>query len=76
VIIEYQSSDFTFPEAAGATGDQWQTRISVNLSYVTTAQPYGPNAEWTLISIVSRPAPFVIKEDFDRFMRSWQAARR
>lgn len=72
MIIEYQASDYGDGPGAASPNDTWSTRISVNLACVTSAHDfYGT----TLISIVGR-SPTVIKEDYDRFMRSWQAAKR
>lgn len=71
MIIEYQSSDMACP---GSSGETWSVRMAINLAFVTAANPFDKDS--TLVSIVGRPHPVVIKEEFDRFMRSWQAAKR
>lgn len=73
MIIEYSVSDFCDPSLAWKE-DTWSGRIAVNLLFVTFAQLSADGV--TLIGLVGSRSPILIKEDFDRFMRSWQAAKR
>lgn len=52
----------------------WAWRITVDLRHVTSAQPTGSD-ELTIISVNGRPEPFVINEDYERFVRDWRTAK-
>lgn len=74
MIIEYPASDFDDLLVTGMMRDTWSRPIGINLAYVTSVQPFLGYA--VLVTIVGRSGPIAIKEDFNRFMRSWQAAKR
>lgn len=75
-IVEYETGGQIYDQSDGNFAWKWTRKISIDLRWVASAQPYGdPVATNVTLCVGGLGDPIVINVEYSDFMRDWVRAK-